>query len=288
MLLKDETKQIETITIKMKNLLLLFLTVLTGNGNQSVSLQKTNAYLGDEGASYMQRMKEHFLQRCKTNYLNATADFYSMYDTDYSVPDGTLVPKEEFLDSSSGASSFPRFISYIGMLIGLLIIDFVGLFSIHNQSRPHTSSSPENEAPDGEEHYLDLDAEDGKRYITLEKEVAILKQIDDFEYNKWFLDKNISISVLAAKFSINHRYLSYVVNKHKKCDFATYVNELRVGYIVERLMNNPQYIKYKISYLADQCGFASHSRFTVTFKKITGYPPSTFISNLKNEREKTL
>lgn len=285
MLLKDETKQIETITIKMKNLLLLFLTVITGNGNQSVSLQKTNAYLGGEGASYMQRVKEHFLQRCKANYLNASTDFYAIHEEDFRITDGTLLTKEELIENPSDKSPFHRFIIYLGMLLGLLVIDFVGLFMLHNQSKPHASRSPEHKEPEGEEHYLHLDAENEKRYITLEKEVAILKQIEDFEYNKYFLDKNISISVLAAKFSINHRYLSYVVNKHKKCDFATYVNELRVSYIVACLKNNPQYLKYKISYLADQCGFASHSRFTVTFKKITGYPPSTFISNLKNEKE---
>lgn len=133
--------------------------------------------------------------------------------------------------------------------------------------------------------FLSNDSE--KRYITVEKEEEILRQIAVFEQEKDFLDKDISLSVLAGRFGVNHRYLSYVVNKHKDRNFSTYVNELRIIHIVNCLKNNPEYLKYKISYLAEQSGFASHSRFTVTFKKVTRYSPSVFIDKLIHEQTKT-
>lgn len=127
-----------------------------------------------------------------------------------------------------------------------------------------------------------------KSYISKEKEKAILKDIQDFEFKRDFLDKEISLNTLSANIGVNHRYLSYVINKHKEKDFATYINELRVGYIVECLQSKPRYLQYKISYLAEQSGFASHSRFTITFKKVTGYSPSAYINNLKKIRNQEI
>ncbi len=132
------------------------------------------------------------------------------------------------------------------------------------------------------------EVQSAKDYISKEKEKAILKNIQDFECKRAFLDKELSLNTLSANIGVNHRYLSYVINKHKEKDFATYINELRVGYIVECLQSKPRYLHYKISYLAEQSGFASHSRFTITFKKVTGYSPSAYISNLKKTKSQEI
>jgi AraC-like DNA-binding protein len=42
---------------------------------------------------------------------------------------------------------------------------------------------------------------------------------------------------------------------------------------------------YKISYLAEKCGFSSHSSFATVFKSIAGITPVTFIELLKEEQE---
>mgnify|MGYP003895590911 CR=1 FL=1 len=36
------------------------------------------------------------------------------------------------------------------------------------------------------------------------------------------------------------------------------------------LKTDPNFIKYRISYLAENCGFTSHSAFATVFKNITG------------------
>lgn len=126
-----------------------------------------------------------------------------------------------------------------------------------------------------------------RRFIPSETEDYILGKLEEFESSKEFLDKGTSLTTLAAKIEINTRYLSYVIKEHKQTDFTTYINELRISHIVDRLKKNPDYLQYKISYLADICGFASHARFSVTFKKITGVAPSEFIEDLKdNSRNK--
>lgn len=120
-------------------------------------------------------------------------------------------------------------------------------------------------------------------YISKEMEEVILSGIRAFEMQKGFLKHEISLSKLASQIGVNHRYLSYVIKHHKQQDFSSYINTLRIDYVIVLLQENPEMLKYKISYLADLCGFASHSRFTITFKRIKGISPSTFIDQIKDK-----
>lgn len=136
------------------------------------------------------------------------------------------------------------------------------------------------------ENDIEQKKETAKEYMSEATENSILQSITEFEKSFSFLNKTLSLNSVAAELNVNHRYLSYVINKHKSKDFASYINELRINYIIDRLKNDDSYLKYKISYLADQAGFASHSRFTITFKKITGVSPLTFITYLQNNNDK--
>lgn len=124
--------------------------------------------------------------------------------------------------------------------------------------------------------------ESTKEYMSEATENSILNSLKESETSHFYLNSEISLTTLAAELGINHRYLSYVINKNTEKDFAGYINELRINYIVECLRNDPNFLKYKISYLAELCGFSSHSRFTTTFKKITGHSPVDFIKDLEN------
>jgi len=125
--------------------------------------------------------------------------------------------------------------------------------------------------------------ESTKEYMSEATENSILNSLKESEASHFYLNSEISLTTLAAELGVNHRYLSYVINKNTEKDFAGYINELRINYIVDRLRTDPNFLKYKISYLADLCGFSSHSRFTTTFKKITGHSPVDFIKDLENQ-----
>ncbi|WP_340700813.1 helix-turn-helix domain-containing protein [Chryseobacterium arthrosphaerae] len=60
------------------------------------------------------------------------------------------------------------------------------------------------------------------------------------------------------------------------------MNELKIYYIINKIETDNRYRNYKISYLAEESGFISHSAFATTFKNITGMPPSEFIRISKN------
>ncbi|WP_090603898.1 helix-turn-helix domain-containing protein [Parapedobacter koreensis] len=113
----------------------------------------------------------------------------------------------------------------------------------------------------------------------------LLRKLEHFESSQQFTERNISIAVLAGKMKTNTKYLSYIINNYRNKDFNSYINELRINYIISKIGADNRYLNYKISYLAEECGFATHSQFTTVFRNITGLSPSTFLTYLKKDEQ---
>lgn len=124
-----------------------------------------------------------------------------------------------------------------------------------------------------------------KVFLPKETEQLLLIKLQKFESTKKYTNKDISLAVLAGQFDTNTKYLSEVINSNYHVNFNMYINKLRINYIVEKLKTDSNFINYKISYLAENCGFSSHSSFATVFKSITGISPVTFIDLLKTEKE---
>lgn len=133
------------------------------------------------------------------------------------------------------------------------------------------------------------DSEEDRRrndsLMTSETESKLLELLEDFEKGDLYNNKGMSLSFLAGELNTNTKYLSYVINQHKNADFKTYVNRLRINYIVDKLINDEKYRQYKISILADECGFSSHSKFAAVFKAVTDHSPSAYIKYLDAENQ---
>lgn len=116
-------------------------------------------------------------------------------------------------------------------------------------------------------------------------EDQIVKALKRFESGTKFTMKEMSLGMLAAELNTNTKYLSEVINRYKEKNFNAYINELRIAYIIRKIRTDPKYLKYKVSYLADESGFSSHSTFTTVFKSIVGVSPIKFIEFVKAEKE---
>lgn len=130
-----------------------------------------------------------------------------------------------------------------------------------------------------------VDKKRNESLMTSETEAKLLELLDVFEKGELYNNKNMSLSFLAAELNTNTKYLSYVINQHKSADVKTYVNRLRINYIVDKLINDEKYRQYKISILADECGFSSHSKFASIFKAVTDFSPSAYIKYLDAENQ---
>jgi len=122
--------------------------------------------------------------------------------------------------------------------------------------------------------------------ISQDTTATLLHKLARFEKSEKFLKKDMSLTALSNSLNTNPRYLSEIIKQHKDKNFNNYLNGLRIQYIINKLYDTPIFREYKISYLAEACGFSSREVFAVIFKKETGVTPSYFINQLKKDDKK--
>ncbi|MBU7570539.1 MAG: AraC family transcriptional regulator, partial [Flavobacterium sp.] len=78
-------------------------------------------------------------------------------------------------------------------------------------------------------------------------------------------------------------YLSKVINHYRNKNYNTYLNDLRIEYIVELLKSQSRYRNYTIKALADEAGFSTPQHFSKAFFASTGIYPSYFLNELNKD-----
>ncbi|MGH1517951.1 helix-turn-helix domain-containing protein [Chryseobacterium sp. JK1] len=117
--------------------------------------------------------------------------------------------------------------------------------------------------------------------ITDETAKSLLTKLKKFENSEKYLRKDLSLTWMANHLATNTKYLSEVIKVQRNHNFTNYINELRINYIIKKLYENPIYREYKITYLAEECGYVTPRVFVNAFKQQTGFTPSYFVEQLK-------
>jgi len=127
----------------------------------------------------------------------------------------------------------------------------------------------------------------GKNTIGIDETLikAILVRLEEFESKSEFLKRNITTNSLAKSFDTNSKYLSKVINRYKKKNFNSYLNDLRIAYAVEKLKTDRKFKKYSIRAIAQETGFNSTEVFSKAFYKKNGIHPSYFIKQLEKHEQ---
>ncbi|NNG10400.1 MAG: helix-turn-helix domain-containing protein, partial [Arenibacter sp.] len=126
-----------------------------------------------------------------------------------------------------------------------------------------------------------------KAQPRLDEEIKniILTKLEKLEKKSFFLDPNCSLHLLAEQLKTNPKYLSQVINQEKKSNFNNYINELRINYLLPKLLKDIDYRNSKLSYIAVSLGYNNLNTFNAAFKKRLGILPSNFINELNNNIE---
>ncbi len=253
--------------------------------------------LGDTRKSILYS-KKYMEASQKINYAEKAAFIANLYKTEIISP-----LNEQLTEKKKTASLF----TIISIAIGVLAIASI-TFAVLKAKRDKKNflaviAQLEQEAmrqklaieEDEEEEIKGIEKESGQNteikksaLIPMSDEASqkIEKQFSTFEKKQHFLYTDISLSSMASDFNTNAGYLTAAIKKHKGTNFNGYINDLRIDYIIHKLKNEPDYSNYKIAYLAEQCGFASHAVFNRAFVQKTGISPSKFIDFLKKQSDK--
>lgn len=120
---------------------------------------------------------------------------------------------------------------------------------------------------------------------TIDEELKriIMGKLEKLEKSNFFLDQGCNLYQLAEKLKTNHKYLSQVINQEKKSNFNNYINELRINYLLARLLKDEEFRNSKLSYIAVSVGYNNLNTFNAAFKKRQGILPSYFIDQLNGK-----
>jgi len=113
----------------------------------------------------------------------------------------------------------------------------------------------------------------------------ILKELETFENKELFLKKGITSASLAKSIKTNTTYLSEVINTQKGKNFATYLNDLRIDYALNRLIKDKKFRSYKLLAIAEELGYNNEQAFSLAFKKKTGITLSVYIKEIEKSNK---
>lgn len=112
----------------------------------------------------------------------------------------------------------------------------------------------------------------------------IISKLSSFEENHKYLNNNLSLNRLSKQLDTNSTYLSKIINSHKGQSFSSYINGLRINYIINELKRNSTLRNYTIMAIAEEAGYNNAESFSKAFFKEKGIYPSYFIKQLKKNK----
>lgn len=128
------------------------------------------------------------------------------------------------------------------------------------------------------------------RPISLEIDSTIVEEVlqslESFEASNAYLENQISLKDVAKLVNTNSKYLSKIVNSYKEKNFTTYINDMRIEYLINHLQTETKYQKYTIRAIAEEIGFSNPEGFSRAFQKKTGLKPSYFIKKVREATQK--
>lgn len=179
-------------------------------------------------------------------------------------------------------------ISIVAFLIAYILISISRrkqkkrFFQIINDLREHKIIHPVRNSQD--EFVLSSNKEEidqsNSMQIPEETKKHILDRINKLTKTTKYLNRDFGLTQLSEYIKANTKYVSLVINHELNMNVNTFINTLRINYIIKKLESDEKYRQYSISYLSEECGFSSHSKFSQVFKEIVGMSPSVFIKEL--------
>lgn len=210
-----------------------------------------------------------------TNYKYLSGKIHKEYDTRKLLLDKKVIEKS--LNNRKHNDAI--FLS----VIGLLFISFLILIYIHirNQNRYRLKFEELMRKNEDNNKNEIKSVPRGIEDINEATVASILKQLEKFEKDKKFLEKDLAAVKLTVAFGSNAKYVSKVIFHYRGKKFVDYINDLKIDYIVSSLKENKKMRNYTNKALAEEAGFSSTQRFANAFLSRAGMPTSYFIDQIK-------
>ena len=131
-----------------------------------------------------------------------------------------------------------------------------------------------------------LVSDNSSKELNINPEViaAILKNLEKFERNKKYLEKDMTLAKMASLLNTNMKYASKIIVRYRDKGTIDYISDLKIDHIIELLKNENKYRNYTNKALGEESGFGSTQNFTRAFNNRTGLSPTYFINKLRSQQ----
>src|SRR5690606_141338 len=224
-------------------------------------------------------------------YIDRLLGINQLMETQFAYLNSTLYKKKEFEknnllrekkkieESGSRQILFFKLLFVLGILISLGLLYYLFRIYRKNQSLKKLLERPIIDSITNDLHRKRSPA----NKLEDEKVEELLEKLKIFEAEKQFTKSNLTLKSLAQKLNTNSHYLSEVINHQLGKNFNSYINELRINYLIDELKSNPSKRKLKLGTLAKESGYANRQSFTRAFHSVTKMPPSYFIEKMEEK-----
>lgn len=117
--------------------------------------------------------------------------------------------------------------------------------------------------------------------ISQDIEINILKNLQKFELDKKYLQRDMTLAKMASLLNTNSKYVTKIIAKHRGKGTIDYITDLKIDYITEMLKTESKFRNYTNKALGEEAGFGSTQNFTRAFKERNGISPTYFIYKLR-------
>lgn len=208
------------------------------------------------------------------NYKYLSRKIFKVYDTKKLQSDNLE------LEKSTGSKNQ---IIYILVVFFTITIAFLSFRHYKNKKyyRQKFEELMESNTDSQKTSTLNINNEKNDLDINPEVITMILKNLEKFEKNKKYLEKDLNLSRLSALLNTNSKYAGKVISKYRGQKTIDYISNLKLQHIIALLKNENKYRLYTNEALGEEAGFSSTQNFTRAFKKQTKISPTYFIQQLQ-------
>jgi AraC-like DNA-binding protein len=213
-----------------------------------------------------------------TNYKYLSKNIFKKYDTPrYNEERNQLI--EELQYKNANILQKNKWITIVSALFCvLMLIGFIYNYKLKKQYEKRYNDIISQSNASIEEKITVKNAKPQAISLGIDPAIVeeVLQELETFEKGDGYLTNQISLKDVAKIVNTNSKYLSKIVNTYKHKNFTTYINDLRIDYLVSHVQTDTKYQKYTIRAIAEEIGFSNPEGFSRAFQKKTGLKPSYF------------
>ncbi|MBA4134013.1 MAG: hypothetical protein C0525_04725 [Flavobacterium sp.] len=175
------------------------------------------------------------------------------------------------------------------VVLGIVIFSFYYYYKNqkekHNQFLKIIQNLKESKQTENAQAELKIAITDAQPKALLDEELVekLASGLKKLEQKEAYLDPNFKLAFVAKKLNTNTAYLSQYFNQVMQKSFSEYTQELRIHYVLQKLVDAPYFRKYTLQAIAEEVGYKDANTLVRVFKKQTGLSPNYYIEKLENK-----